>query len=392
MCDAGRIRHHLRHNLPRRECSILFPGFQAQGTLGRRLIEGAERVRIFGEDIPVRAAIHSVDGLSAHADQKALLDWARAFIQAPAQTFVVHGESSAAQTFADLLQQQLGWQVTVPEYGHALRWPDFLAHEDIELLGQDELRPLRLQLELLKPERILHEQGIRSTVVVFGSARVSDAETAEARLGVLERQALVTPEDVGLRQELARANRRVEQARHYEQARRFSGLISARFQQQNRRDFVVVTGGGPGIMEAANRGAFEVGARSIGLNITLPHEQAPNPYMCPNLAFRFHYFALRKMHFLLHAKGLVAFPGGYGTLDELFEVLTLIQTRKMQRVPVVLVGRAFWRRVVDFDLLLDEGYVSSSDLDLFTCVDDAEEIVSALERFYVNRAAGDGAT
>ena len=157
-------------------------------------------------------------------------------------------------------------------------------------------------------------------------------------------------------------------------------------------DFVVVTGGGPGIMEAANRGAFEVGARSIGLNITLPHEQAPNPYMCPDLAFRFHYFALRKMHFLLHAKGLVAFPGGYGTLDELFEVLTLIQTRKMQRVPVVLVGRAFWRRVVDFDLLLDEGYVSSSDLDLFTCVDDAEEIVSALERFYVNRAAGDGAT
>ena len=267
-----------------------------------------------------------------------------------------------------------------------------LAYEDIELLGQEELRPLRLQLELLKPDRILHEQGIRSTVVVFGSARVSDAETAEARLGALERQALVTPEDVGLRQELARANRRVEQARHYEQARRFSGLISARFQQQNRRDFVVVTGGGPGIMEAANRGAFEVGARSIGLNITLPHEQAPNPYMCPNLAFRFHYFALRKMHFLLHAKGLVAFPGGYGTLDELFEVLTLIQTGKMQRIPVVLVGRAFWRRVVDFDLLLDEGYVSPSDLDLFTCVDEAEEIVSALERFYVNRAAGDGAT
>jgi uncharacterized protein (TIGR00730 family) len=143
-------------------------------------------------------------------------------------------------------------------------------------------------------------------------------------------------------------------------------------------------------MEAANRGAFEVGARSIGLNITLPHEQAPNPYMCPDLAFRFHYFALRKMHFLLHAKGLVAFPGGYGTLDELFEVLTLIQTGKMQRIPVVLVGRAFWRRVVDFDLLLDEGYVSSSDLDLFTCVDEAEEIVSALERFYVNRAAGWG--
>lgn len=142
--------------------------------------------------------------------------------------------------------------------------------------------------------------------------------------------------------------------------------------------------------QAANHGAFEVGARSIGLNITLPHEQAPNPYMCPDLAFRFHYFALRKMHFLLHAKGLVAFPGGYGTLDELFEVLTLIQSGKMKRIPVILAGRAFWRRAVDFDLLLDEGYVSPSDLDLFTCVDEAEEIIDALERFYVDRAVDGG--
>lgn len=153
---------------------------------------------------------------------------------------------------------------------------------------------------------------------------------------------------------------------------------------------VIITGGGPGIMEAANRGAFEAGARSIGLNITLPHEQAPNPYMCPELAFRFHYFAVRKMHFLLHAKGLVAFPGGYGTLDELFEVLTLIQSGKMKRIPVILAGRAFWRRAVDFDLLLDEGYVSPSDLDLFTCVDEAEEIIDALERFYVDRAVDGG--
>ena len=261
-----------------------------------------------------------------------------------------------------------------------------LAYEDIDLLGQEELRPLRLQLELLKPERILHEQGIHSTVVVFGSARVSDAETAAARLDALERQTRTAPSNTKLAQEIVRARRRVDQARHYEQARRFAQLISERFQQQNRRDFVVVTGGGPGIMEAANRGAFEAGARSIGLNITLPHEQAPNPYMCPELAFRFHYFALRKMHFLLHAKGLVTFPGGYGSLDELFEVLTLIQTGKMQRIPVVLVGRAFWRRAVDFDLLLDEGYVSPSDLDLFTCVDKAEEIIGALERFYIDRA------
>ncbi|TXH09149.1 MAG: TIGR00730 family Rossman fold protein [Gammaproteobacteria bacterium] len=265
-----------------------------------------------------------------------------------------------------------------------------LAYEDIDLLGQDDLRPLRLQLELLKPERILREQGVHSTVVVFCSARVSDAVTARDRLAVLEQRAGAMPRNPTLGRELALARRRVEQARHYEEAQRFAQRISARFQQEGRCDFVVITGGGPGIMEAANRGAFDAGARSIGLNITLPHEQAPNPYMCPELAFRFHYFALRKMHFLLHAKGLVAFPGGYGTLDELFEVLTLIQTGKMQRIPVVLVGRDFWSRAVDFDLLLDEGYVSPSDLDLFTCVDKAEEIMGALERFYVDRAT-DGA-
>mgnify|MGYP001041336111 FL=1 len=265
-----------------------------------------------------------------------------------------------------------------------------LAYEDTDLLGQDDLRPLRLQLELLKPERILREQGVHSTVVVFGSARVSDAVTARHRLAALEQQAGTMPGNPTLGRELALAHRRVEQARYYEEAQHFAQLISARFQQEGRCDFVVITGGGPGIMEAANRGAFEAGARSIGLNITLPHEQAPNPYMCPELAFRFHYFALRKMHFLLHAKGLVAFPGGYGTLDELFEVLTLIQTGKMQRIPVVLVGRAFWSRAVDFDLLLDEGYVSPSDLDLFTCVDKAEEVMGALERFYVDRAT-DGA-
>lgn len=261
-----------------------------------------------------------------------------------------------------------------------------LAYEDIDLLSQDDLRPLRLQLELLKPERVLREQGVHSTVVVFGSARVSDAVTARDRLAVLEQRAGTMPGNPTLERELSLARRRVEQARHYEEAQRFAHLISKRFQQQERRDFVVITGGGPGIMEAANRGAFDAGARSIGLNITLPHEQAPNSYMDPELAFRFHYFALRKMHFLMHARGLVTFPGGFGTLDELFEVLTLIQTGKMQRIPVVLVGRTFWRQAVDFDLLLDEGYVSPSDLDLFTCVDKAEEIIGALERFYIDRA------
>lgn len=258
-----------------------------------------------------------------------------------------------------------------------------LAQEDIDLLGQEDLRPLRLQLELLKPERILHEQGIESTIVVFGSARVADHETACAHLAALEQTAAAA--DALPERKLALSRRRVEQARYYEQARRFARLISTRFQQRGRRNFVVVTGGGSGIMEAANRGAFEAGARSIGLNITLPHEQTPNPYISPELAFRCHYFAIRKMHFLLRARGLVAFPGGYGTLDELFEVLTLIQTGKVAPIPVVLVGRDFWRRAVDFDYLVSEGYIAPADANLFTCVDDAEEIVAALERFHACR-------
>jgi uncharacterized protein (TIGR00730 family) len=260
-----------------------------------------------------------------------------------------------------------------------------LAQADIELLGEKDLRPLRLQLELLKPERVLAEQGVGSTIVVFGSARVTDSETARARLAALQEAATTSATPPTL-QELTFARHRVEQARYYEQARRFAQLVSCRFQQEERCDFVVVTGGGPGIMEAANRGAFEVGARSIGFNIDLPHEQVPNPYISPELAFRCHYFALRKMHFLLHARGMVAFPGGYGTLDELFEVLTLIQTRKMEPIPVVLVGREFWNRIIDFSYLVDEGYIARADLDLFTCVDEAEEIMAALERFYAKQA------
>ena len=259
-----------------------------------------------------------------------------------------------------------------------------LAYEDTELLNQDGLRPLRLQLELLKPERVLDQEGVHSTVVVFGSARVSDTETARARLAALEQHTGDTPA-AAQAAHLARA--RVRQAQHYEQARRFAHLISARFQQQQRREFVVVTGGGPGIMEAANRGAFEAGARSVGLNITLPQEQGPNSYISPELAFRFHYFAIRKMHFLRRARGLVAFPGGYGTLDELFEVLTLIQTGKMPAIPVVLVGRAFWRRLIDFEHLVDEGYIAPADLDLFSIVDEAEEVIAALERFHAAHMA-----
>ncbi|WP_150428701.1 TIGR00730 family Rossman fold protein [Dechloromonas sp. CZR5] len=257
-----------------------------------------------------------------------------------------------------------------------------LAHEDVEFLAQSDLRPLRLQLELLKPEHELREQGIGSTVVVFGSARVVSHEEAQAGLADIEARIAAGQPDPLQARDLATAKRQLAHARYYEEARRFTHLVSSRFQQEGRRDFVVVTGGGPGIMEAANRGAFEAGARSIGLNVTLPHEQEPNPFISPELAFRFRYFALRKMHFLLRAQALVAFPGGYGTLDELFEVLTLVQTGKMARIPIVLVGREFWRRAVDFDYLVEEGFISAQDVRLFTCVDAAEEIVAILEAFY----------
>ncbi|MBN8716949.1 TIGR00730 family Rossman fold protein [Thermomonas sp.] len=250
-----------------------------------------------------------------------------------------------------------------------------LAHEDPAFLTHDDLRPLRLQMEFLKPEHALREQGIASTVVVFGSARIPAPEQAVGCGSPADTAAASRP-------------RPHRHAHLYDEARRFARIVSTRFQQQGRRDFVIMTGGGPGIMEAANRGAFEAGARSIGLNITLPHEQAPNPYLTPELAFRFHYFALRKMHFLLRAKALVAFPGGYGTLDELFEVLTLVQTGKMPRIPIVLVGRAFWQRAVDFQYLADEGFISAQDTALFTLADRAEEIVSALTAFYQGRPPG----
>lgn len=265
-----------------------------------------------------------------------------------------------------------------------------LAYEDVEFLTMDDLRPLRVQMELLKPEHALRKQGISSTVVVFGSARILSPDAAQTKIDESEIHEGSSQAVQQQAAERAIARRRLAQARYYEEARRFAHMVSSRFQQEGRRDFVVVTGGGPGIMEAANLGAFEAGARSIGLNITLPHEQEPNPYISPELAYRFRYFALRKMHFLLRARALVAFPGGYGTLDELFEVLTLIQTGKMARIPIVLLGSEFWSRVVDFDYLVDEGFVNIQDVQLFTCVDTAEEIIAVLETFYGGRPPGPG--
>jgi len=238
------------------------------------------------------------------------------------------------------------------------------ADQDLELLARDELRPVRLQLELLKPELIQQEEGIRSTIVVFGSARVSEPAAAREALARAEREAARRPGDAEAQRAATVARRRLELARYYEEAREFGRLVSSACQVQGACDSVIVTGGGPGIMEAANRGASDVGAKSIGFNITLPHEQEPNPYVPPRLCFQFRYFALRKMHFLLRAKALVAFPGGFGTLDELFEALTLLQTQKVRDLVVVLVGRAFWERLINWPMLVEEGLIGAPDLDL----------------------------
>ena len=219
-----------------------------------------------------------------------------------------------------------------------------LAFTDTDFLLREELRPVRMQLELLKPEMMQQEQGIESTIVIFGSARITPPEDAAL--------ALEAARAGGNPQALRRAETAALMSRYYDEARRFAGMVTER-SREHATPIYVVTGGGPGIMEAGNRGAHEVGGKSIGLNIVLPHEQAPNPYITPELCFQFHYFALRKMHFLMRSIALVCFPGGFGTLDELFETMTLVQTKKSRARPILLFGRAFWQRLIDFDYLVE---------------------------------------
>ncbi|MFA6093211.1 MAG: TIGR00730 family Rossman fold protein [Elusimicrobiota bacterium] len=256
------------------------------------------------------------------------------------------------------------------------------AYQDIDFLAREELRPMRLQLELLKPEMILVENGIASTIIVFGSARILAPEDSLRALARLRRELARKPSDAALRESLAAAERLHGLSRYYEEARRFGRIVTKASQGKGKRHFVIVTGGGPGIMEAANRGAFDAKGKSIGLNITLPHEQEPNPFVTPELSFLFHYFAIRKMHFLMRAKAMVAFPGGFGTLDEIFETLTLVQTGKKARLPVILVGREFWTRVLDIQTLASEGVISPSDMDLIQMVDTAEEAWSAIRDYW----------
>jgi uncharacterized protein (TIGR00730 family) len=257
-----------------------------------------------------------------------------------------------------------------------------LAFTDSSFLLREELRPVRMQLELLKPELVQSEHRIESTIVIFGSARILAHADALAAVEHERRH--------GDAPALARAEAKLKMSRYYEEARSFSALVTERTSRLSTPVYVV-TGGGPGIMEAGNRGAFEVGGKSIGLNIVLPHEQAPNPYITPELCFQFHYFALLKMHFLMRSIALVCFPGGFGTLDELFEIMTLIQTGKCRKRPILLFGRDFWSRLINFELLIETGMISPEDIGLFSFVETAEEAWAVLDREY-GFEAGDTCT
>jgi uncharacterized protein (TIGR00730 family) len=248
------------------------------------------------------------------------------------------------------------------------------ADQDVDFLALDETRGVRLQIDYEKPELLLRQHGIRHTIVVFGSTRIPEPETAQATVVALRERLAAEPKNADLRSELSVAERVLAKSRYYGIARELGHMVSEAGKASGDGQLVIMTGGGPGIMEAANRGAHDAQSESIGLNITLPHEQYPNPYITPDLCFSFHYFALRKLHFLLRTRALIAFPGGFGTLDELFETLTLVQTRKIEPVPIVLVGEEYWRQAVDVDFLVAEGAIDEEDRDLFWYAETAQEI------------------
>ncbi|RKT32611.1 hypothetical protein BXY70_1959 [Roseovarius halotolerans] len=261
-----------------------------------------------------------------------------------------HTDRSSAEQVPDTPQTR------APAYRLAFADPDFLC--------RDELRPVRLQLELLKPEMILNERSIESTVVLFGGARIPEPS----------------------KRDTARTETLADLSRFYDEAREFARLVTMKSMASYGRELVVATGGGPGVMEAGNRGADDAGGASIGLNIVLPHEQAPNEYVTPGLCFNFHYFGIRKMHFLMRAKAICVFPGGFGTLDEMFEALTLIQTDRMNKVPFLLFGEEFWRKIINWDALADAGTISPEDLELFSFVETAQQAMEVIDAWYSDQA------
>jgi uncharacterized protein (TIGR00730 family) len=273
-----------------------------------------------------------------------------------------------SQTISDFLKLQKS-QLAENSYDDSYRF----AFDDQAFLARRETLGLRFQLELLKPEILLHEHGVEHTITVFGSTRFVSCQTAQE----LEKS-VKTPE------EQADAKRALLHCKYYDSAREFGTIVAGynATQSEDRNKLYIATGGGPGIMEAANRGAFEAGDKAIGFNISLPREQHPNSYLTPGLSFRFHYFAIRKMHFMLRARAIVAYPGGFGSFDELFEVLTLMQTKKVERFPIVLVGKSFWQEVINFKQMLDHGVIDQTDMDLIHFVETADEAWAVIRNWY----------
>ena len=293
------------------------------------------------------------------------------------------------------LKSELPWQKPKPKseepkvktlIREIMNSPSYkIASEDSNFLNSEETRGIRLELDYFKAETIFKKFDIRHTIVVFGSARIKERKTAMSLLKEAQKRVEKSPNDSKLLKELREAERAVEMSRNYEDARAFGKMVAEAGKGPKDNRIIIMTGGGPGIMEAANRGAYEAGAKTIGLNIHLPHEQYPNPYLSPELCFQFRYFAIRKLHFMLRAQALVAYPGGFGTLDELFEVLTLIQTHKNPAIPVVLVGREYWKRLIDFELLIEEGMIAEEDLEIFQIVDSAKEAFDYIVKWHKSR-------
>jgi len=292
-----------------------------------------------------------------------------------------HHEKKAFRRLLKRHQKPLPWEHPKPKEDDPearkrvkaiMENPHFIqADRDPEFLRRDEVRGVRLEVDYLKPELLLREHGIKHTIVVFGSTRITEEAEAKRLINALEAQRK-TDDDEALEKELRIARRLLAKSHYYDTAREFGRIVGQCGCGPEDTSITLMTGGGPGIMEAANRGAFDVGAKSIGLNITLPHEQYPNPYITPELCFQVHYFAIRKLHFLRRAKALVIFPGGYGTLDECFEVLTLVQTRKIDPMPVIFVGESYWRGIINFDMLVEEGTIDEEDRELFAFAETAE--------------------
>ncbi len=392
MLTGGRVLHHFARLAPSPRNTVVLVGYQAVGTRGASLLAGERRIKVHGSYVPVRCRVEHLDMLSAHADQQELIDWVRALEPAPSTIVLNHGESNSAETLRRRLDEDLGIPCEVAVDGARVTLAPFppparrggtpervdeagarlerilmsesyvRADRDLDLLASDELRASRLMLEYLKVDLALRREEVDALVAVFGSSRIQDPEASD------------------------HPGATSAWNHFYAEARELGGQVGTE-RYDGTHQALVVTGGGPGIMEAANRGSFDVGARTVGLNITLEHEQLPNTYVTPELTFQFRYFGVRKMHFLTRAVALVLFPGGFGTADELYETLTLMQSGKMRRIPVVLVGSDFWSRLLPLDLLATNGFIDDTERDLCRVVETGMEAWRAIQDFYAERPA-----